>query len=118
MTISANQLLSLINKFRQTVEETVKTAKEKEHDPKADVRNRGLCVFPAKHPKVTDDQDHFPITNKAQAQNALARANQFSKAPEWYNGSLKSLVVAVARAVHKHYPGIDISKAAKKPGKG
>lgn len=85
---------------------------------KADVRNRGLCVFPAEHPKVTDDQDHFPITNKAQAQNALARANQFSKAPEWYNGSLKSLVVAVARAVHKHYPSIDISTAAKKPGKG
>lgn len=32
MTISANQLLSLIDRFSETVEETVKTAKEKEHD--------------------------------------------------------------------------------------
>lgn len=118
MTISANQLLSLIDKFSEAVEETVKTAKEKKHDPKAAVRSRGLCVFPAEHPKVKDDKDHFPITSKAQAKNALARANQYSKAPEWYKGTLESLVNSVARAVHKHYPSIEVSKAAKKPGKG
>ncbi len=104
--------------FKEHVYNNVKNAEKKKHDPKAAVRSRGKCVFPAEHPKVKDDKDHFPITNKAQAQNALARANQFSKAPEWYSGSLESLVNAVARAVKKHYPGIEVSEAAKKPGKG
>lgn len=117
MENSAKTISLVIDAFTQAVVENVKIAKEKEHDPKADVRNRGLCVFPAEHPKVTDDKDHFPITNKAQAQNALARANQFSKAPEWYKGSLESLVSTVARVVHKHYPSIEVSEAAKKPGK-
>jgi len=35
-----------------------------------------------------------------------------------YSGSLESLVNTVARAVKKHYPGIEVSEAAKKPGKG
>ena len=118
MENSLKKLLLIVTAFNQAVTENLKTAKEKEHDPKAEVRNRGLCVFPAEHPKVTDDKDHFPITNKAQAQNALARANQFSKAPEWYSGSLESLVNAVAKAVKKHFPSIDVSEAAKKPGKG
>lgn len=78
---------------------------------------RGTCVFPAKHPKVTDNKDHFPLNSEAQARNALARANQFSKAPPWYKGTLQSLVSAVVRKVHSKYKGIEISDAAKKPGK-
>jgi hypothetical protein len=118
MENSVKKLSLVVYAFEQAVTENLKTAKEKEHDPKAEVRNRGLCVFPAEHPKVKDDKDHFPITNKAQAQNALARANQFSEAPEWYKGSLESLVSSVARAVKKHYPSIEVTEAAKKPGKG
>lgn len=89
----------------------------KKLDPKAKVRNRGTVVFPADHPKVTDKKDHFPINNEAQARNALARANQFSKAPEWYKGSLQSLVSAVAKKVKGKYKGIEVSKKSTKPGK-
>lgn len=111
-------IIKLVEAFEMAVFDLVKSSAEKKHDPKAAVRSRGLCIFPAEHPKVKDDKDHFPITNKAQAQNALARASQYSKAPEWYKGSLESLVNAVARAVHKHYPSIEVSKAGKTPGKG
>ncbi len=86
-------------------------------DPSAKVRNRGTCVFPAEHSQVKDNEDHFPINNEDEARNALARANQYSSAPEWYRGSLQSLVNAVARKVHSKYPGIEISEKSKKPGK-
>lgn len=99
----------------QAAEEFEKLAKG---DPKAKVRNRGTCVFPAEHSSVTDDKDHFPINNEEQAQNALSRVNQYKKSPDWYRGSLQSLVNAVVRAVHRKYPGIEISEASKKPGKG
>jgi len=90
---------------------------ENKKDPKAKVRNRGDVVFPAESKSVTDDKDHFPINSVAQARNALARANQYKTAPKWYNGTLKSLVKKVASAVKKKYPSIDVSDAAKKPGK-
>lgn len=97
---------------------TVIAAKKKKTDSKAAVRNRGKVVFDAKHPKVKDNKDHFPINSAAQARNALARANQFSKAPSWFKGTVQELVNAVAKAVKKHYPSIDVSKKATKPGKG
>lgn len=87
-------------------------------DPKAKVRNRGDVVFPAESSKVKDNEDHFPINSEDQARNALARANQYSSAPEWYSGSLSSLVSAVARAVKSKYKDIDVSEKSKKPGKG
>lgn len=87
-------------------------------DPKAKVRNRGTVVFPANSSSVKDDKDHFPINDEDQARNALARANQYSSVPEWYSGSLKSLVNAVAKKVHSKYPKIEVSEDAKKPGKG
>jgi hypothetical protein len=85
---------------------------------KIKARNRGTCVFPAEHPKVKDNKDHFPINSESQARNALARANQYSSAPEWYNGSLENLVNAVARKVHGKYPGIKVTEKSKNPGKG
>jgi len=91
---------------------------ENKKDPKAKVRNRGDVIFPAGSKNVTDDKDHFPINSLAQARNALARANQFSKAPKWYKGTVASLVKKVASAVKRKYPSIDVSKAAEKPGKG
>jgi hypothetical protein len=79
---------------------------------------RGEFIFPKTHPKVKDKKDHFPINTIGRGRNALARANQFSKAPEWYNGSLESFVSSVARAVKSKYKDIEVSKAAKKPGPG
>lgn len=87
-------------------------------DPKAKVRNRGMVVFPASHPKVNDHKDHYPINSEDQARNALARANQYKKAPPWYDGSLQSLVNAVSKKVHSKYKNMEISEKSTKPGKG
>lgn len=93
------------------VESILKQAKkEKELDPKAKVRNRGDCCCPAEHPKVTDNKDHFPISNKDQARNALARAGAFSKAPPWWSGTLESLKSTIRRKIHTKYPSITISE--------
>lgn len=86
------------------------------NDPKAKVRNRGTVCVPAENAK--DKKDHFPINDEAQARNALARVNQFSSVPDWYSGSLQSLINTVTRKVHSKYPGIKQSPASKKPGKG
>lgn len=111
-----SEISEFINKVAIFSEKFLKEAKK--HDKGAAVRNRGTCVFPAEHPSVKDDKDHFPITSEAQARNALARASQYSKAPSWYKGSLQSLVSAVQRAVHKKYKGIKVTEKSKKPGKG
>lgn len=115
MKTSIDQLLAQADAFESAALDLTKLAKT---DPKAAVRNRGKVVFPAESSSIKDKKDHFPINDAAQARNALARANQFTAVPEWYKGSLESLVSAVARAVHKHYPTIEVSKASKKPGKG
>lgn len=90
---------------------------ENKKNPSAALRNRGNVVFSAESNAVKDDKDHFPINSLAQARNALARANQYSSSPSWYSGSVDTLVKKVASAVHKKYPSIEVSKAAKKPGK-
>jgi len=83
-----------------------------ETDPKAKVRNKPNPVFSAGSSNVKDNKDHFPLGTVAQARNALARANQYSSVPKWYNGTLKSLKSAVASAVKKAYPSINVSKKA------
>jgi hypothetical protein len=84
----------------------------KEKSANAKVRNKPNPVFDAKSKDVSDDKDHFPLGNAAQARNALARANQYDSVPPWYNGTLKGLKIAVARAVKKEYPSIDVTKKA------
>ena len=79
---------------------------------KAKVRNKPNPVFDAKSKNVTDDKDHFPLGSAVQARNALARANQYSSVPKWYKGTLKGLKMAVARAVKKEYPSIEVSEKA------
>ena len=91
-----------------------KKGKEKAHDPKAKVRNKSSAIFGAKHPKVKDDKDHFPIDTIGRGRNALARAGQFSSAPSWWSGSLEELKSAVSRAVHGKYPSIKSEKKDKK----
>lgn len=54
----------------------------------------------------------FVHNSVAQARNALARANQYDKSPGWYKGSLSDLKKAVASAVKKAYPSIEVSKKA------
>lgn len=86
-------------------------AKEK----KTKSRSKPSPIFDAKHPKIKDNKDHFPIDTEARARNALARVNQYSKAPPWYSGSLESLVSTVVKAVKRKYKGIEVSEAAKSP---
>jgi len=76
-------------------------------DPNAKVRNRGTVVVPASQAK--DKKDHFPINNANQARNALARVNQYKKAPTWWKGSLESLQKKVRSAVKKKYPKINVT---------
>ncbi len=40
----------------------------------------------------------------------MARVHQYSKAPEWYKGSLKGLQDLVSRKVHSKYPSIGKEK--------
>jgi hypothetical protein len=86
------------------------TGKKKEKNSKAKVRNKPNPVFDAKSKSVKDDKDHFPLGSAAQARNALARANQYSSVPSWYKGTLKGLKTAVARAVKKEYPSIEVTE--------
>jgi hypothetical protein len=107
----------LKNKKPETSKDSnsAKDKSSKKLDPKAEVRNRGDVCVPAE--KAKDKKDHFPINNENQARNALAQVNKFTNAPEWYHGSLQSLVSLVAKKVKAKYPSIEVSKDAKKPGK-
>lgn len=81
-------------------------------------KDRGDVVFKETNPKIKDDSEHFPINNVNQARNALQRANQYSKEPKWYDGTLSELINAIVSAVHNKFPSINISDKSKKPGKG
>lgn len=116
-----DSLTKFVNEINNELLESVKEIDEKinenKKDSKAKVRNRGDVIFPAESKVVKDDKDHFPINSKAQARNALARVNQYSSSPKWYNGSLETLVKKVSSEVKKKYPSIKQSEASKKPGK-
>jgi len=114
-----SSLNSFMKEMRYELNESAKEVdlNEEKKNPDAKVRNRGNVVFPAGSKKVKDDKDHFPINNKAQARNALARANQYKKSPSWYAGSLDELVKRVASAVKGKYKGIQVSEDSEKPGK-
>lgn len=82
-------------------------------NPVAKVRNRPAAIFDSTHAKVKDNKDHFPINTIDRARNALARVNQYDKAPSWWDGSLKSLKDAVVKAVKRKYPSIKVSKKSE-----
>ena len=96
-----------IEKILKLATEFEKTAKKE--DPKAAVRNRGKCVFPAESHKVFDDKDHFPINTEKEGHAALAYAGKYTSVPTWYKGTLSELKEAVRKAVHKAFPKIEIS---------
>lgn len=85
---------------------------------KAKGKDGAKAVFPANHPKVKDKKEHFPLGSAAQARSALSYANKFKEVPPWFKGTLKELVSAVAKAVKKEFPSIDVSEKSKTPGKG
>ena len=109
MKYTAEQLVKIAEKFEKLAKED-----SSKLDPKAKVRNRGKCVFPAENPMVIGDGDHYPITNADQARNALARVMQHDSKPSWYKGTLEQLRAAVRRAVKKEYPSIDVTEPKKK----
>lgn len=75
------------------------------------IRTRPNPVFDSTDADVNDNKDHFPLGSVNQARNALARVNQYSSVPSWYNGkSLKTMKAKVARAVKKHYPSIEVTE--------
>jgi len=105
------ELEDLYERTKSVDLEVDEAKKGRKHDPRAKVRNRGKCIFPAESPKVKDDKDHFPINDIDQARNALARVAQYDKAPDWYRGSLSQLQKKVRQTVKKEYPSIDVSEA-------
>lgn len=109
-----NYIFEQCENFKKLAEKS----SEKKLDPRAKVRNRGNCVFPAGKGKNKSQKDHFPINDADQARNALARASGLKKVPDWFNGSLKDLVAAVARKVHSAFPSIEVTEKSKEPGKG
>jgi len=72
--------------------------------------DRPAPIFSDSSSKVKDKKDHFPIPDIAHARNALARVNQYSEVPSWYEGSLEELRAKVRSAVHSKYPSIKISE--------
>lgn len=72
--------------------------------------DRPAPVFDDKDPDVNDGKDHFPIPDKSHAQNALQRVNQYSEAPEWFEGSLKEVKKEVLDAVKAKFPTIKIDE--------
>jgi hypothetical protein len=96
-TINIVQCLLSVMIEKYPKSQNKKEKEKKKLDSKAKVRARGECCLPAEHSMVTDNKDHYPITSRAQALNAISRVNQHSEAPPWFKGSLKSLIDIVYR---------------------
>ena len=118
MSYTADQLVKIATNFENLAKELISEAAEgssgRKLDPKAKTRNRGKCVFPAEHPKVSDNKDHYELNDIGQARNALARAGQYTKAPPWFKGTLEELKNAIRRKVKQEYPSIEVSTPKKK----
>jgi hypothetical protein len=119
ITVLVQQINQLTNKKENTMKfdeliNKLNTEIVEEKDPKAAVRNKINPVFPADSKNVKDDKDHFPLEDEDQARNALARANQYDKAPDWFDGSLTELKKKVADTVKREFPNIEISEESYK----
>ena len=105
--------LDQIKEFDVTLVESIESAYNLLFEAKKEpaIRTRPNPVFDANDTDVNDNKDHFPLGSVNQARNALARVNQYSSVPEWYNGkSLKSMKAKVVRAVKKAYPSIEVTE--------
>jgi len=123
MTVPAEKLSSVIeslDKIATKVQEkgllkeaeeidVVSNTIEKMAKERLEKNTRPAPIFPDGSSKVKDGKDHFPIPDAAHARNALARVNQYSDVPSWYDGSLEELKSKVRSAVKSKYPSIKIS---------
>ena len=66
-------------------------------------RARPNPAFDSTDKRVKDNKDHFPLGSLSQAKNAWARVNQYSKAPDWWNGTLTELKQELKKAIKKKY---------------
>lgn len=106
--MSLEKALNILSEFDSDAIEKTAAGKVK-------ARNRPAPIFDAKHPKVTDNKDHFPIDTIGRARNALARAGQFgSGKPSWYSGSAEQFKNSVRRAVKSKYPSIEVTEKKSK----
>lgn len=105
LDLAAEQLETAGNKKLAAVVDTVANTMEREAS-----RPTEGYVFGPGHPKVKDKKGHFPIPDASHARNALARANQYSEAPDWFDGTLKQLKEAVARAVKSKFKSIEVTE--------
>jgi len=113
MKLTTKKLKQLV---RETLAEAIhaevaqKLSEKKLSSKERDDMSSGTFIFPKER--------KFPIPDESHGRNALSRANQYSSAPSWYDGSLQSLVSRVHSAVKKKFPGIDTTEKSEKPGKG
>lgn len=109
LSYTPEDLLKLASKFEADLtiydETLTKEAKERMLDPKAKVRNRGTCVFPAGKGRNKSQKDRYPINTESQAKSALRYAVAQKSAP-WFSGTVEEMRKAVQSAVYRKYPGL------------
>ena len=108
MGYTAEELEAMSSNFDALVSEAKEDSKKR--DPKAAVRNRGKCVFPAE--KSKDDKDHYPLNNIEEGRAALRYAGKQKSAP-WYHGTVEAMKKAVEKAVYKEFPSLKPEKSSK-----
>jgi hypothetical protein len=96
-------ITSISESYDSTLVQEAKTLSYKE-------KQAAPCVFPKGSSNVNDNKDHFPIPDLSHGSNALARSEQYSSVPPWYNGTLEGLQSAVKSAVYKKFPGLKSRK--------
>lgn len=100
-----------LSKICDAVDKVYKSNRVQDSRPTTDF------IFPADSSSVNDNKGHFPIPDVEHGRNAIARVNQYTSLPKWYEGNmnLKQLVEHVVNEVHKKFPSIEVSKDAKIP---
>lgn len=100
-----------LSKICDAVDKVYKSNRVQDSRPTTDF------IFPADSTSVNDNKGHFPIPDVEHGRNAIARVNQYTSLPKWYEGNmnLKQLVEHVVNEVHKKFPSIEVSKDAKIP---
>lgn len=100
-----------LSKICDVVDKVYKSNRVQDSRPTTDF------IFPADSTSVNDNKGHFPIPDVEHGRNAIARVNQYTSLPKWYEGNmnLKQLVEHVVNEVHKKFPSIEVSKDAKIP---
>jgi hypothetical protein len=73
-------------------------------------------AIPKDHEKNNSNEGHYPIHDRAHAQNAVARVMQQDKVPCWWSGSLSELKNTVKRKAHGKFKPKTIEKKSMDMG--